>query len=349
MNPMREQDLDRQTERQTDRNDTLDLLRGIAILIVVIGHAIQANLSQGRSCFIWAQVIVTFEMPLMFLISGYAAGFSFPSRNPIQFIKKKVVRLLIPYLSWEIIHYFIVAVQPNEYRQLGVPEFLKEFFVSDFWFLRILFFLFIIMWIADVVLHLIHQEKNTTASIIVLLVLSLSVILLSRVPLLSRSVSLWYYLWFVFGYIGFHVLKNDDIQKLWKNDLWRRLTLGICLFVMVAVTLIMTRKSIHPKLVAIIFCLGICAIVCGIKPYIPAFIRQFCVDIGKNTLPIYAIHWCLLFSPLFRIQFYEKLFSNCPLFISSMLTAAVWMVICVLLIKLLRKTQLTRVLLLGDK
>ena len=288
-------------------------------------------------------------MPLMFFISGYATGFSFPSSNPKRFIKKKVVRLLIPYLIWEIIHYFIVAVQQNDYRQLGVLEFLKEFFISDFWFLRMLFLFFIIMWIADVALHIIHHEKRTMDSIVILLVLSLSMMLISRIPLLSQSGSLWYYLWFVFGYFGFHVLKYDDIQRLWKSDLFRRLVFGVCLIAMMAVTLVMTRKSIQPKLIAIIFCLGICVIVCGIERYIPIFFRKFCVDIGKNTLPIYAIHWCLLFSPFFRIQFYQKLFSKCPLFISSMLTAAVWMAVCVLLIKLLRKTQLTRELLLGDK
>lgn len=252
----------------TDRNNTLDLLRGLAILIVVIGHAIQVNLSEGRNCFIWSNLILAFQMPLMFFISGYATGFSFPSSNPKHFIKKKVVRLLIPYLSWEIIHYFIVAVLPNDYRQLGVVEFLKEVFISDFWFLRMLFLFFIIMWIVDIVLHLIHQDKNTRVSIIVLLVLSLSMMLISRVPLLSQSGSLWYYLWFVFGYIGFHVLKTDYIQKLWKNNLFRRLVFGVNIIAMVAVMLIMTRKSIQPKLVAIIFCLSICVIVCGIERYI---------------------------------------------------------------------------------
>ena len=83
-------------DRQTGRNNTLDLLRGLAILIVVIGHAIQVNLSEGRNCFIWSNLILSFQMPLMFFISGYATGFSFPSSNPKRFIKKKVVRLLIP-------------------------------------------------------------------------------------------------------------------------------------------------------------------------------------------------------------------------------------------------------------
>ena len=211
-----------------------------------------------------------------------------------------------------------------------------------------LFLFFIVIWIADVVLRLIHQEKNAMFSIIVLLVLSLSMMLISRVPLLSQSGSLWYYLWFVFGYIGFFVLKNNYIQKLWKSDLFRRVVVGLCFIMMVALMLIMTRKSIQPQIVSLMFCLSICVIVCGIEHYIPVYIRQFCVDIGKNTLPIYAIHWCLLFSPLFRIQFYVKLFSKSPLFISCMLTASMWVVICVLLIKLFRKTRLTRVLLLGE-
>lgn len=336
-------------DKQTDRNYTLDLLRGLAILVVVIGHAIQVNLSEGRSCFIWSRLILAFQMPLMFFISGYAAGFSFPSNNRIQFVKKKAVRLFVPYLSWEIIHYFVVAVQPNDYRQLGVVEFLKEIFISDFWFLRMLFLFFIITWVADIVLHVIHQEENAMFSIIVLFTLSLSMKLISRVPLLSQSGSLWYYLWFVSGYTVFLVLKNDYIQMLWKNGLFRRFVLGVCFIAMIAVMLIMTRKSISSKLVAIIFCLCICVIVCGIEHNIPIFVRKFCIDIGKNTLPIYAIHWCLLFSPLFRIQFYDKIFPKSPLFISSMLTASVWMVICMLLIKLFRKAKLTRVLLLGDK
>lgn len=64
-------------DRPTERNNTLDLLRGLAILIVVIGHAIQVNLSEGRNCFIWSNLILEFQMPLMFLLAAMQRDFLF--------------------------------------------------------------------------------------------------------------------------------------------------------------------------------------------------------------------------------------------------------------------------------
>lgn len=331
------------------RNTALDMLRGVAILIVVLGHAIQANISGGGTSFLWSKVIRAFQMPLMFLISGYAAGFSFPSRNPSLFIKKKAYRLFVPYLSWEIIHYMIVAAQFNDYRQFGVAEFFKEVLISDFWFLRMLFMFFFLMWIADVILHLIHKERNVSFTVITLLTLSSSLVMISRIPLLSQSGSLWYYLWFVFGYIGFWILKNDYIQMLWRNNFFRRIIVGACLLIMTTVIIIMTRITVKSWIVAILFCTGICGAVCGIENDIPAYIKHFLIEIGKNTLPVYAIHWCLLFSPFYRDGFYVEVFSKFPLVVSIILTVLIWVMISLLLIKLFRKEKISRILLLGEK
>jgi fucose 4-O-acetylase-like acetyltransferase len=62
---------------------------------VVIGHAIQANLLEGETSFVWSNLIFAFQMPLLFFISGYAAGFSFPSYDSMKFIKKKAGRLFV--------------------------------------------------------------------------------------------------------------------------------------------------------------------------------------------------------------------------------------------------------------
>lgn len=330
------------------RSSALDLLRGMAILIVVIGHAIQVNLPQGHTSFIRSYLIMPVQMPLLFFISGYTTGFSFPSKNPGLFIRKKAVRLLLPYLSWESLHYFIAAALPGDYRRLGLAEFLREILVSDFWFLRMLFLFFVITWLADILLHLLHQEKNAWASIIALLVLSPAVMLAERMPLLSQSADLWYYQWFVCGYAAIHVLRDERVRKLWRIRRLRRVAVGVGLAAMAATAVILTQRTIRPRLVCVIFCFGICIAACGLERVIPTLIRDFGTKIGQNTLPVYAIHWCLLFSPLMRIQFYTGLFSGWPLPISSALTAAAWTLICVLLTRLLRRTRLTRVLLLGE-
>ena len=117
-----------------NRDITLDILRGVAILIVVFGHSIQASLLSNESSFVWSKVILNFQMPLLFCISGYSAGFSCPCRDTKNFIVKKIKRLLIPYIAWEIVHYILVCILPGNYRVFGLTRFLKEFFVSDFWF-----------------------------------------------------------------------------------------------------------------------------------------------------------------------------------------------------------------------
>ncbi len=64
----------------------LDILKGIAILLVIIGHG--PTISNRLYEFIWA-----FHMPLFFLISGY----TFKKKEEKKFIKDKAKRLLIPY------------------------------------------------------------------------------------------------------------------------------------------------------------------------------------------------------------------------------------------------------------
>lgn len=80
------------------RDQLLDALRGIAILIVIFGHALQS--ANGRSpANVVFNVITSFWMPLFFLISGYASGFSSGKdfkAGALSLFK----RLVVPYLIW---------------------------------------------------------------------------------------------------------------------------------------------------------------------------------------------------------------------------------------------------------
>lgn len=55
------------------RYSSLDIAKGLGIILVVLGHIIPEN--------IWARsIIYSFHMPLFFLISGF-----FPAKNDEQF------------------------------------------------------------------------------------------------------------------------------------------------------------------------------------------------------------------------------------------------------------------------
>mgnify|MGYP004470967989 CR=1 FL=1 len=181
---------------------TLDVLRGVAILIVVVGHAIQVSLLEGESSFLWSKVILNFQMPLIFCISGYTAGCSFPNSNTRTFIIKKIKRLLVPYIAWESFHYLIVCMLPLDYRMLGVGEFIKEFFISDFWFLRILFIYYVILWGYNIIFNCCHIQAETIQWIFLFLG-SIVIWLLARGKLNSGNLSVWYYIWFLIGLLFF--------------------------------------------------------------------------------------------------------------------------------------------------
>ena len=91
-------------------NQLMALLSVWGILLVVLGHSgfeepiIKQELSGLHS---W---IYSFHMPLFFMISGYL--FSLTNKNfvdikPAKFMQKKVLRLLVPYLTIGTIVYLI--------------------------------------------------------------------------------------------------------------------------------------------------------------------------------------------------------------------------------------------------
>lgn len=131
-----------------DRNGYLDMLRGVTILIVVFAHAIQScNGMAADNAF--HVIIQTFQMPLLMIISvmiisGYSSGFSEPVKNIADALKKKVLRLLVPYLVWVQIHYLLTSLAAGTY---SITINLMRFLNSEFWFLRILFLLYLIYYL----------------------------------------------------------------------------------------------------------------------------------------------------------------------------------------------------------
>jgi len=78
------------------RLDYLDVAKGIAIFLVVMGHAALAFDTPY-----WRRAIYSFHMPLFFLVSGVVIGRAKDGWGP--FLKKNVLTLLVPYLIWSLV------------------------------------------------------------------------------------------------------------------------------------------------------------------------------------------------------------------------------------------------------
>lgn len=139
---------------ENKRNQQIDVLRGIAIMLVVWAHV---PLPFGR-------IINFFHMPLFFIISGYlfrGGGFE-------KFIKRKIERLYIPFVSVQVLFLVFrnILVELNIYNENsswtkgkieswgGYFEELIHIFcfdncdllLSPTWFLSVLFICSIMFW-----------------------------------------------------------------------------------------------------------------------------------------------------------------------------------------------------------
>ena len=74
----------------------LDALKGILIVLVILGHALQFNIDDYQHVFLF-RFIYSFHMPLFFLISGYL---TFKRRYDGVLIQKRAMQLLIPFVAW---------------------------------------------------------------------------------------------------------------------------------------------------------------------------------------------------------------------------------------------------------
>ena len=113
------------------RNESLDCLKGIAILLVMFGHVQVHN--QMTDPYLY-DVIKSLQMPLFFLISGYLAGAGTKILDPAQYrdrMRRRAAAYLLPFFSW-------LAVQHITYVPRAVCTVL---FQLDYglWFLMVLF------------------------------------------------------------------------------------------------------------------------------------------------------------------------------------------------------------------
>ncbi|MDD6628212.1 MAG: acyltransferase [Lachnospiraceae bacterium] len=139
-----------------ERNEYLDIIRGIAVILMVLGHCIQygngTEFSQpdvffNNKAF---QIIYSFHMPLFMLISGYL--FTYTARKYCKiwdFVKNRILRLLLPIAGWQAITYFQYALK-MEKNDGWIREWLISYFKSlprEYWFLWAVFYCSIAVWI----------------------------------------------------------------------------------------------------------------------------------------------------------------------------------------------------------
>lgn len=138
----------------TEKNNTISVIKGAAILLVVYGHVIQHTMVPLGQDFFSNPVfkfIYTFHMPLFFVISGYLIALSLGRNSIPSAFKSRCKSLLIPFLAWGILgvvtHYFLNIIDGRDVGILNFPQDLLAQLVLNpsVWFLFTLFVLSVLL------------------------------------------------------------------------------------------------------------------------------------------------------------------------------------------------------------
>ena len=104
-----------------------DALRGLLILIVVLGHSLQHGDYENRMSW---NIIYSFHMAAFFVVSGYVGYKEF---YKISSLKGKARQLLLPFISWTIIETIIYCAGSSRIVNVLLhPD-------TSYWFIYVLF------------------------------------------------------------------------------------------------------------------------------------------------------------------------------------------------------------------
>lgn len=128
---------------RSTRNDLVDALKFFAIALVPLQHLL--NLRAEFTSVPWAHAVVmfmvSFDMPLFVFLSGYVL-FGREGSNPVVFLQRKALALLVPYFTWVSVEMLIERVPVGQWASTLGWAAIQPHRSYQMWFLWVLFALF---------------------------------------------------------------------------------------------------------------------------------------------------------------------------------------------------------------
>jgi fucose 4-O-acetylase-like acetyltransferase len=150
------------------KDQSIETLRGIAIILMVAGHVIGHNTSTGMKVeddSLLRYFYYSFQylrMPLFTVISGYVYSLRpVQSGKLLSFFKGKANRILVPMIAVGIVQYLFRVYMPGINKSMELKDIWRILFFSfdQFWFLQSIFLVFVVAAFLDVY-NLMNNIRN---------------------------------------------------------------------------------------------------------------------------------------------------------------------------------------------
>lgn len=292
-------------EKNSNRNITIDVLRGIAILLVVLGHTMTGCTNNSESSFLF-NVLWTIQMPLFFLISGYVTKYSrtvATLKDYIEFVGKKTFSYLLPWAVWT---FFIRGIVFGETSYLNI-KFIMFNMDTGYWFLFSLWTIVMIYGAARFICEKIAGNRSELFQFLTLTLLYfLGMVILALIgfklslSFLCIKLTLYYMPFYFLGYMFSEFEKRIDINKL---SFLTESIVAIALAVWIGLMLRFNFSAIDDNLTGIMLritaslsgSIAVCGLISkSIKKISSLKIWKFLSYAGKKSLEIYLMHYLLL-------------------------------------------------------
>ena len=322
------------------RNEKIDLLKGIAIILMVMGH----SMSEIEYMAIPFNIIYSFHMPLLFFLSGYIIELTknkYERTGILQFVKRKVISLLVPYFSWTVLVPWICSKCSYEVLKNQLVSVLG-LHGDGIWFLPVLFgltLMYAFIWqLQKIVLKKIECFVKDVLLLVASVMLLVILVFITKHPYLVNMMS--YSIPFFFGVF---VAKYKFFKTLICSKVIISLALGlyfICIpFFDFYDTGVMTQvKRIILSIFAIIVLWNLCW-----KEFYQSKILKFAILCGQYSLAIYLVHGYLSRWKLILEGSDSVLLGGMISLLGSVLVC----IICIACAKILEMTKVTRKVFLG--
>jgi fucose 4-O-acetylase-like acetyltransferase len=342
--------------RSVDRDAFLDIAKGLAIILVVLGHVIQGS-AQNFDELIGFRVIYSFHMPLFIFLSGAVATIVIKPERVEQGVKaslqlakskilKAVIRLLLPFVSWCVINQLIYQHSSDVLSALVLAFRRPD---TALWFLLAIFYCIVLTCVFDIlfsVVYLISSKAGFRAivdwlsdgRIQILMMIVLWLLIREHTPR-GAGVSLLrpYFLYYLLG-MGFYRYLYPGFST-WKYlvswgiflvliPFWSRTAPNNFIAPMELASISAELVYFYAGVVAITGAFVILSLAKWISLSKKSIAQNFLILCGQLSLGIYAIHY-------FFLAYSPKVLT--PLLIS------------VGLAYLINKTPVARTVLLGER
>lgn len=197
-----------------ERAYEIDILKGLGILLVILGHCeptFPVNLTEDPIVANLHDVIISFHMPLFFFCSGYVLNYA-SSTNLKSFAKSRFMRLIIPYLTFYMLS-MLLRVVFSSYTRSGfdlndMGSILLGVFLGQFyWFLFVLFFVLLLI-------EIFHKFRSPNLALLVLVLIGFFVYL-QNIELFRLS-DIGYFISFTVGGLYFGKYRKNLLEQMKK-------------------------------------------------------------------------------------------------------------------------------------